>query len=151
MHHIAILKKSCVKKGDSLLADILEGKKTVESRWYINKVAPWNQIKAGDEVYFKESGSSIKVKTVVSKVTQYENLDPVKIKKIINEYGSKIAPSSTQKELDIWSQGLNKKRYCILIFLANIEKVEPFEIDKTGFGSACAWMATQDINRLRRL
>ncbi len=150
MHHIAILKKSCVRKGDNLLTDILTGIKTIESRWYINKVAPWNQIEIGDDVYFKESGSPIRAKAKVSYVIQYDDLDSSTISRIISTYGSKIAPSSTQKELDTWSLGLNKKRYCILIFLTEIEKVEPFEIDKTGFGSACAWMVTSNIDKITK-
>lgn len=40
MHHIAILRKSNIKKGDNLLKDIIDEKKTIESRWYINKINP---------------------------------------------------------------------------------------------------------------
>lgn len=91
MHHIAILKKSSMTKGDSLLKNILYGKKTIDSRWYINKVAPWNQIEIDDEVYFKESGSPIRAKARVSYVIQYDDLNTNTISTIINTYGSKTA------------------------------------------------------------
>ena len=42
-----------------------------------------------------------------------------------------------------------KKRYCILVFLKDVEKITPFEIDKTGYGNACAWISVEDIDTLR--
>ena len=56
MDHVAILRKAKVSRGDNLLQDILDGTKTIESRWYVNKISPWDKIKSGDTVYLKEFG-----------------------------------------------------------------------------------------------
>lgn len=53
MHHVAIMKPSW-----KLIPKILSGEKTIESRWYQTRRAPWNGIAAGDVVYFKDSGEA---------------------------------------------------------------------------------------------
>jgi len=66
MEHVAILKKSW-----GFTKKILDGRKTVESRWYTTKKAPWDCIKEGDIVYFKDSGEPVTIKTTVAKVERY--------------------------------------------------------------------------------
>lgn len=51
MHHIAIMNGPW-----NLIPKILSGEKTIESRWYRTRRAPWGGIRAGDTVYFKDSG-----------------------------------------------------------------------------------------------
>ena len=98
MDHVAILRKANIKKGDNLLLDILNGEKTIESRWYVNRISPWNRIKKGNTVYFKESGSPVRAKARVLKVIQYNNLNLKKIKEIINKFGRQIAPHTNTAE-----------------------------------------------------
>jgi len=38
---------------------LLQGKKTVESRWMINRVAPYGKAHSGDLVYVKKSGGPV--------------------------------------------------------------------------------------------
>jgi len=150
MDHVAILRRASIKKGDNLLNDILEGTKTIESRWYVNKVAPWSRIETGDTLYFKESGCPVTAKATVSKVLQYENLTTATTEKIIEKYGQKIAPNTTKEEFLDWAKTQSKKRYCILVFLKDAEKIEPFEIDKTGYGISSAWLVTENISKLKK-
>lgn len=149
MDHIAILAKAKVKKGDNLLADILSGAKTIESRWYVNKVAPWGKIDVGDRVYFKESGGLVSAVAGVSKVLQFENLNDAVVLEILKKFGNSIAPNTSKAELLDWAKTQKNKRYCILIFLKNVQKVKPFEINKEGFGCSCAWLVVGDIGRVR--
>lgn len=125
MDHVAIMKPSW-----KLLPKILTGEKTIESRWYQTKRAPWDKIFAGDMVYFKNSGEPVTVKAKVKKVLQFKSLTPQKIKKIINVYGRRIGITTAPPN----------KRFCILIFLENPEEIRPFEVDKTGFGAMTAWL-----------
>lgn len=149
MDHIAILRKSNIKKGDNLLKDILDGKKTIESRWYVHKISPWNNISIGQIIYFKESGCPVTAKAIVSDVIQYENLTPELIEEIITKYGKLISPSSSLESFLVWGKKQEKKKYCILVFLKNIEKIEPFNINKQGFGISAAWLITPDINKIK--
>ncbi len=150
MDHVAILRKAKISKGDNLLGDILAGTKTIESRWYVNKTAPWDKVHIGDTVYFKESGCPVTAKANVAKVLQYENWDARKIEQIIKQYGNQIAPATPLDDFLEWGRALINKKYCILVFLDNVEKIEPFEIDKTGYGISSAWLVVEDITKLQK-
>lgn len=151
MDHIAILKKSNIKKGDDLLGSIVAGKKTIESRWYVNKVVPWDKVFKGDTVYFKESGCTITAKASVKSVSQYSNLNQDVIAQVIKNYGRQIAPDTSSPDFLEWGKTQSNKKYCILIFLEKVKKVEPFNINKDGFGSAAAWLCVGDINKIKIL
>ncbi len=137
MDHIAIMNKSL-----KLLPKILSGEKKIESRWYVSRFAPWNRIFEGDSVYFKDAGCLVTLKARVSKVLQFENCD---FKQVIELYGKDIAFVNPEKAFS-WVKG---KKYCILIFLEEVSEVEPFDIDKTGFGNACAWLCVGDIEKVK--
>ena len=142
MVHIAIMKKTW-----KLTEKILSGEKTVETRWYKNRVAPWGKIHEGEAVYFKDSGEPVTVVAEVAKVEQFEDIDETKRRKLISVYGvndtgnGKIDPA-----IDAYTKG---KRYCIFVHLKNPRRVEPFEIDKTGYGAMAAWLCANDISKLR--
>ena len=149
MDRVAILRKACFKKGEDILGDILAGRKTIESRWYVNKVAPWDNIHAGDTVYFKESSCPVTAKTRVGKVLQFDGLTAVSINEIVTSYGKLIDPNISEDEFTSWCNSHPEKRYCILVFLEHVEKIGPFEISKQGFGISSAWLVVGDINRVR--
>lgn len=135
MHHLAILSKK-----PNFLDLILKRKKTIESRWYQTKRTPYNKIKPGDIIFFKESGQPVTARAEVSKVLQFD-LKQTKVKDILNKYGKQICINSTK--------GLKEKNYCILIFLKQPSKIKPFNIDKSGFGNMSAWITIKNIKELR--
>jgi hypothetical protein len=140
--HVAIMRKSW-----GLIPKILDGRKKIESRWSINRVAPWGKVKIGDSVYFKNSGEAVSAKAVVSNILQFEDLNLKKIKDIFYRYGGEdgIASSNIESTIE-WAKD---KRYCTLIFLKDPERVRAFSINKKGFGNACAWMVVGEINKVR--
>jgi len=142
MEHLAIMRKSW-----GLLPKILGGEKVIESRWYKNKYAPWDKIKAGDIVYFKNSGEPVSIKANVSRILQFSNLTPNKVSEILNEYG--VRDGINKNEIAMYYEMFKDKNYCLLIFLQKPEKITPFEINKKGFGAMSAWITVEDINRLR--
>lgn len=140
MQHLAILKKNW-----KLLGKIISGKKTIESRWYHTKRAPWGKIAEGDTIYFKNSGEPVTVKATAGKVMQLE-INPEKAKEILETYGKEIGLENINASYE-----RNKdKRYCILVFLKDVQKVEPFNIDKTGHGLMSAWISIEDIKQITR-
>ena len=143
MEHVSIMKKSW-----GLTEKILTGEKTVESRWYKAKYAPWDKIKPGDTVYFKDSGEPVSVRAEVVKVLQFDNLTAEKIEQILSEYGK--ADLGTKHILPEIREYVSGKNYCILVFFNNVEKIEPFDIDKTGFGAMSAWITVDNINQLKK-
>ena len=126
MEHLAIMRKSW-----KLTDKILNGTKKIESRWYKNKYPPWNKIKTNDIVYFKDSGDSVRIKTKVRKVIQYQDLNLVKVKDILERYGDYDGIEAYEHER--YFEMFKDKKYCILIFLEYPEKIEAFDINKKGF------------------
>lgn len=141
--HIAILSKKW-----KLLSKIISGDKTIESRWYLNKVAPWNKINAGDTVYFKDSGEPITCIAKVSKVLQFKNLTNEVIFSILRKYGNRIGLNIPTNETEL-SSFYKKKRYCVLIFLKDVKEIKPFSINKSGYGISSAWLIVDDINSVK--
>lgn len=140
MEHVAIMKKSW-----GLTKKIFSGEKKIESRWYKFKYAPWDRIKSGEVVYFKNSGEPITIKTKADKVLQFSDLTPEKVREILNKYAKELGIDKTPEFFAMFKN----KKYCILIFLKNIQKVKPFEIDKTGFGLMSAWISVEDIDKIK--
>jgi ASC-1-like (ASCH) protein len=142
LDHIAIMKKSW-----GLLPKILSGKKTIESRWYKNKSAPWGKINKGDIVYFKNSGEPVTVRARVSKVLSFENLNKNKVREILYKYGKE--DGINQNDLENFFNLFKDKRYCMLVFLDKPKLIEPFGINKKGFGAMAAWITLPDIGVLK--
>lgn len=143
MEHVAIMRKSW-----GLTRKILSGQKSVESRWYKVRYAPWNRIGPRDTVYFKDSGEPVTVKAEVEKVTAFSDLTPGKVREILREYGSQ--DGLEKHEIHMFFDMLRNKRYCMLIFLRNPRRVEPFHIDKTGFGAMSSWIVVNNVSSIRK-
>ncbi len=140
MDHIAIMKKSW-----GMIDKILSGKKTIESRWYKSRYAPWDRIKRGDNVYFKDSGRPVTVRAEVAKVLQFDDLDRDKFKRIIKNFANNICLRNCD-----YNQ-YKDKNYCILVFLKFPYKIKKsFLIDKTGYGSSAAWICVEDIRKIKK-
>ncbi|OGM27711.1 hypothetical protein A3D00_00450 [Candidatus Woesebacteria bacterium RIFCSPHIGHO2_02_FULL_38_9] len=138
-----------MKKSWGLIPKILDSTKTIESRWYINKSVPWGNIKKGDIVYFKNSGEPVTVKAKVDKVLQFEKLNSQKISEILNKY---YKEDGIEKEkVKYYFELFKDKKYCILIYLTNPQKIRSFDIDKKGFGSMSAWISVEDINLIKQV
>lgn len=142
MEHIAIMRKSW-----DLTNKILTGEKTIESRWYKTKYPPYNKIKIGDIIYFKDSGEPVRIKAEVSDVKQFSILTPIKVREILNEYGER--DGIEKQRLDEFFNIFKDKKYCILIFLRNPVSIEPFNVNKKGYGSMASWICINNIDDIK--
>lgn len=142
MDHVAIMKKSW-----KLTEKILSGEKSIESRWYKSKRSPWGKIKKGDIVYFKDSGEPVSIKAKVENVMTFFDLNPIKIKQILNKYSEDDGIDKSQ--LPKFFKRFKDKKYCLLIFLKEPKRIKPFYINKTGFGMMSAWLVTEDIDKIK--
>ena len=143
MIHIAIMKKQW-----GLIPKILEGKKVVESRWYKNKCTPWNKIKLGDILYFKNSGEKVSIKAVVTEVDQYEIKSNDQALKVMEKYAFKDL--GTEKLSEDIKNYITDKKYAIFVHFKDVEKVEPFDIDKSGFGMQSAWITVNSVDEIQK-
>lgn len=142
MDHVAIMKSSW-----GLTPRILSGEKSIESRWYMTKRPPWGKVKAGDNVYFKDSGRPVGLVSRVSGVKLIPNLSPSRVSSLLKRYGAE--DGLKRNEIPKFYRQFKGKKYCMLVFLKGSRRVRPFLIDKSGFGMMSAWITVNNINRIR--
>jgi ASC-1-like (ASCH) protein len=142
--HIAIMRKSW-----GLLPKILSGEKKLESRWYQNKYPPYNNIAKNDVVYFKNAGEPVTVKATVEKIIQHSDLTPALVKEILKKYSAADGLGIEKRVFDEFYQLFRNKKYCLIIFIKNPIVIEPFNIDKSGFGAMAAWITVDDIDSIK--
>lgn len=82
--HLAIMDKPTIEA-------ILQGKKTIETRFSKNKIVPFGVVSSGDLVFIKPPGGDVIGQFRVKKVFSFEGLTPEDVEKIFQDYGEKIS------------------------------------------------------------
>jgi len=143
MDHLAVMRKSW-----GLIPRILNKEKIAESRWYKSKIAPWNKIEVNHNIYFKNTGEPVTVRAKVTEVMQHKISNNKMALKILEKYarkdlGIKKIPSEILNYI-------KDKKYAVIIFFDKVEKIKPFNIDKTGFGTMTAWITVDNIKKIKK-
>jgi hypothetical protein len=115
--HLAIFK-------EPYLQYILEGRKTVESRFSKNRCAPYNSVADGDVLLLKRSGGAIVGLCIVEKVWFYQ-LDPKSLKFIREKFGTAICPIDET----FWEER-KQASYATLMRIAQVTMIDKIKIDK---------------------
>lgn len=115
--HLAVLNQPYLDR-------ILDGEKTIESRFTINRVAPYKIVQPGDVLFLKESAGYVKGLISVKEVKYFENMVPGEARDLIR---------LNQLALTVDEAFINLKqnsRYATLIHIGEILSIEPLEITK---------------------
>ena len=115
--HLAILV-------EPYLQYILEGKKTVESRFGVHRFPPFGYVREGDVLVLKKSGGPITGICLVSQVWFYQ-LDPLSWRKIRQEFSISLCA----QDPDFWSQR-RAASFATLMLIKDVHPVTPFDISK---------------------
>jgi hypothetical protein len=107
---------------EPFLSLILNGAKTIESRFSLHKIAPFNRISPDDLVFLK-SGSIIGCFSVGW--VKYFDLDETPISHLKSLYGQQI-----RGDASFWDERLGK-RYATLMGIEKIRPLTPLTISKT--------------------
>lgn len=138
MDHVVIL---AARLG--MLDKIISGEKTIESRWSMDKRAPFERVQKGEWLYLKTSGQPVSYRTRVQRVEYYQNLNEERVAQLVRTYGKEICLTEQ------YTATLKKKKYCTLVWMEKVEKIEPFQVNKKGFGNMCAWLMVEDVGKIR--
>ncbi|PIR02665.1 MAG: hypothetical protein COV62_00890, partial [Candidatus Nealsonbacteria bacterium CG11_big_fil_rev_8_21_14_0_20_35_11] len=76
------------------------------------------------------------------------NLTPQKVVQILKTYGSE--DGIEENRIPEFYERFKDKKYCILIFLRDPQRIKPFEINKKGFGMMSAWITMKKIDDIKR-
>ncbi len=128
MQHIAILRQPFFDM-------VLSGTKTIESRWSMHKVAPYNKVKIGDEILLKETCKDVTATAKVKDVKYFE-LTPEIVEDIRIKYGKEIG---TEK-FENWQATLQKK-YCTLIWLDRVNQIKPIKVSRS---NGAGWIVVKN-------
>ena len=128
MKHIAILRQPFFDM-------VLSGEKTIESRWSMNKIAPYSKVSVGDEILLKLTGQPVTATAKVKEVKYYE-LTPQKAEDIRLRYGKEIGTDKFEN----WQSTLQKK-YCTLIWLYDVKKISPMQVKRS---NGAGWIVVKD-------
>jgi hypothetical protein len=116
-YHLVILKKP-------YLDLILSGRKTIEARLTKAKTTAFGRVEAGDKLFLKASGGPVCATATAADVKCYPNLIPETVVEINRQYGAEIGGDDA-----VWNELIDRK--CgFLVWLADVERIEPVRIEK---------------------
>lgn len=106
------------------LSYVLEGKKTVESRFATRRYAPYRQIAPGDIILLKQSGGPIRGLCTVSDVWFY-SLTPTSWRKLRKEFAEALCA----QDPDFWKERQNAS-FATLMRLRSVRTIDPVAFPK---------------------
>lgn len=115
----------------SVAEQILAGKKTVETRFSKNKIAPFGQIEVGDLVFIKPVGHDIAGQFWVEKVINFQGIAWSDWQFIKQSYGQDLSLGSKEEDEKFLAEKSTAK-FGTLIFIGRIERflTSPIKIEK---------------------
>lgn len=124
------------------LTYLVEGKKTVESRFSVNKISPYGKIHEGDLVLVKKGGGPVVALFKAGKIRFYSKLNLSKLNLIESEFASKICSTA---DPEFWRNRENSQ-FATLVEVSIVKQVEPFIVGKS---DRTAWSIVQNkVNSL---
>ncbi len=127
------------------LENLLSGKKTMVIRGAAGRKLPYGRVRTGDILFFINNNAEgvVRAQAVVKSVINSEPLCADESKKLIDSHQECL--QLTDSQLKRWSG----KRYLVLIEVENVQLLEPFPIDKSGYGNMDDWLPVENINQVR--
>lgn len=121
------------------LSYMLDGVKTIESRFTKNRILPYEKITEKDTVIVKKSSGPVLAYFTVKKVLFFD-LKKTPIVKIKEKYEKELCVKE-----DFWISKKNSN-YATLIMIENLTNLKPFQIDKKGMQT---WIKFQKKDNLK--
>ncbi len=113
--HLAVL-------NEPYLTHILEGRKTIESRFGVHKSMPYDRVVAGDIIFLKRAAGFV----VGACVVDYA------ISMVLTPYAWEVVRAYADFICidEVFIQSQQHKKYVTLICLRDVTKITPFPVDK---------------------
>lgn len=103
---------------------LLDGTKTIESRFTRHRVAPFQQVASGDVIFFKPAGGPITAAGLAGTVQDLD-LGIVPLQRVADQYGAAIAPV----DASFWADRA-AARYATLVTMVDVVQTEPVLVQK---------------------
>ncbi len=128
------------------LDNLLNGLKTMLVRGATGRKLPHGRVHAGDVLYFVNNNveKTIQARGVVTQAFHSDKLTEAESQALIAENQPKLR--LTEKQLQRWGG----KRYLVLVEVAHVEALNPFEFDKSAYGNMDDWLPVEEITMVRK-
>lgn len=128
---------------EPFLSLLLSGKKTVESRFSLNQISPFNKVKRYDIVFVKKSGGNILAYFVVGCTEFIHDPTSLQLTKLKKRYSEAIGSASMK---NFWKERECAK-YISFLQVIHVSKLTPIKIKKRDRLAWCVLrLATNNIN-----
>ncbi len=111
---------------EPFLSSLLNGQKTIESRFSLNKIPPFQKVSAGDIVYVKKSGGEVVAFFFVGTVNYYNNLGSQQLKDLKKKFSKGICSHLVE---NFW-ENKHSAKYISLFEVFDITKISPIKVEK---------------------
>jgi len=140
MDHVVYLDANA-KELDLLLSNT----KRMIIRGATGRKMPYGRVSQDDILYFINNNAEgiILAKAKVESVFNSYKMSESESAQLINKHQEKL--QLTKKQYERWAG----KRYLVLIEISEVEKVEPFRIDKSNYGNMDDWLPVEEIDKVR--
>lgn len=109
---------------EPFLGAILEGRKTIESRFGVHRCAPFDRVQQGDLIFIKRSGGPVVGIALAGEASFYE-LDPGTLDDIRERFADKICAQDDE----FW-KARAEKRFATLIEIDEVTAIDTLSVDK---------------------
>ena len=128
------------------LEKLLAGEKTMIIRGATGRKLPHGRVHPGDRLFFIQNKGDglVRANAEVSAVFNSEKL---------TEEESVACVEANQAKLNLSPEQVKRwagKRYLVLIEVKDVQPLEPFEIDRSGYGNMDDWLPVEMIDRVKK-
>ncbi len=104
---------------------MLSGKKTIESRFSINKCSPYLKVKDKDIMFIKDSGKPVTAYSIIENVKFFSKDNDLNLDILKQKYSKEICAFD-----DVFWEDRIEKKYVSLMWITKPITIPPFNIDK---------------------
>ncbi len=109
---------------EPFLEAILDGRKTIESRFALNRTPPFERVQSGDIILLKRSGGPV-VGLAVAGAAQYFELNESVLSRLRNQFSTQLLADNDE----FWRLRANKK-FASLINIDEAVQIDMMRVDK---------------------
>ena len=127
------------------LEEILSGKRLMIIRGATGRKLPYGRVDTGDELYLVRNNGEglIQAKCTVNSVENSIKMTKSESIQLVEK--NQVMLQLTKNQFKKWAG----KRYLVLIAIKDVQKLEPFKIDRSEYGNMDDWLPVGSINRIR--
>ena len=128
------------------LEKLLDGSKKMIIRGAAGRKMPHGRVNPGDVLYLINNNAEgfVLARAVVTSVFSSEKMITEDSHNLVKEIQPML--QLTLAQMERWSG----KRYLVIIEVSQVEKIEPFLLDKSGYSNMDDWLFVKEIALVRR-